>query len=147
MGFAYGAKNYSRVKKAYKFSLTVCLTILFLGGLFCIFQAQKIMEFFRADSPKVIEIGKETFLFYGLSLPFNSVIILTNMLLQVTGEKFLASLTSVMRQGVVFIPMILIMPEFLGLKGVEISQPLSDAFSAAIAITVALHFFKKMPLK
>ena len=69
------------------------------------------------------------------------------MLLQVTGEKFLASLTSVMRQGVVFIPLILIMPEFLGLKGVEISQPLSDAFSAAIAITVALHFFKKMPLK
>lgn len=147
VGFAYGAKNYSRVKKAYKFSLTVCLTILFLGGLFCIFQAQRIMEFFRADSPKVIEIGKETFWFYGLSLPFNSVIILTNMLLQVTGEKFLASLTSVMRQGVVFIPLILILPEFLGLKGVEISQPLSDALSAAIAITVALHFFKKISQK
>jgi len=147
VGFAYGAKNYQRVKNAYKFSLTVCLSILFLGGMYCIFQAENIMKFFRADSPRVVEIGAETFFYYGLALPFNAVIILTNMLLQVTGQKFLASLTSVMRQGVVFIPLILVLPEFLGLKGVEICQPLSDSVSAAVAICAATYFFKKISLK
>ncbi len=147
VGFAFGAGNYQRVKRAYKFSMTVCLTILTLGGLFCLFKAEAIMRFFRSDSPQVIAIGTETFFYYGLSLPFNAVIILTNMLLQVTGQKFLASLTSVMRQGVVFIPLILILPEFIGLKGVEICQPLSDSVSAAVAISVAVYFFKRLSCK
>ena len=123
------------------------MTILILGGLYCILQAETIMKFFRADSPNVIATGTETFFYYGLSMPFNSIIILTNMLLQVTGQKFLASLTSVMRQGVVFIPLILILPEFIGLKGVEICQPLSDAVSAAVAISAAVYFFKKLHTK
>jgi len=144
VGFAYGAKIYSRVKKAYRFSLTVCLSILTLGGLFCIFKGQSIMTFFRADSPNVIEIGAETFVFYGLAMPFNAVIILTNMLLQVTGQKMLASITSIMRQGVVFIPLILCLPHFLKIKGVELSQPLSDIISALVAIIVATYFFKQM---
>lgn len=147
VGFAFGAGDFSRVKKAYQFSLSVCLTILFLGGLYCIFQAETIMRFFRADSPRVIEIGTETFLFYGISMPFNCVIILTNMLLQVTGQKVLASITSIMRQGVVFIPLILILPEFIGMKGVEICQPLSDAVSAAVAASVAVYFFKRLSCK
>lgn len=142
VGFAYGAKKFERVRSAYKFSLGICLSILTVGGLFCIFFANEIITFFRADSPRVIEIGTETFFYYGLSLPFNAVIVLTNMLLQVTGQKFLASLTSIMRQGVIFIPLILILPEFNGLLGVEISQPIADTVSAIVAFSVAVYFFR-----
>ncbi|MBR4265697.1 MAG: MATE family efflux transporter [Bacteroidales bacterium] len=145
VGFAYGAKIFQRVRQAYRFSLVICLTIMIIGGLCCIVFAENIVTLFRAESPRVIEIGAETFVFYGLALPFNSVIILTNMLLQVTGQKLMASVTSVMRQGVVFIPLILILPHFIGLKGVEMCQPISDAVSAVVAMSVAIYFFKKLP--
>ena len=50
-----------------------------------------------------------------------------------------------MRSGICFIPLILILPQFLGLRGIQIAQPLADLITAMISVPLIMDFFKRMP--
>ena len=68
----------------------------------------------------------------------------SNMLMQSTRKIRVATFLSMTRQGVYFIPAILILPRLLGLTGVEISQTVADICSAITAIPFVIVLFKKM---
>lgn len=142
-GYNYGAKDYNRVKKAYFFTvragffcLAVCAALLFAF-------APQIIRLFRDDSD-VIKIGAAALRFQAAGLPFHSFIISTNMLMQSTGRIKSASLLSCMRQGIYFIPLIIILPLLFGLTGVEISQAISDFLSFLTAIPFIIIFFRRL---
>lgn len=142
VGFAYGAGNFARVKKSYFFSLTVMLTLFLINGILCGLFPEKIMRLFNVESQDVVEIGAFTLQLFSFSMPFQTLVILANMLLQVTGQKLLASFTSLMRQGVVYIPYIIVMPHFWGLRAVQTVQPVSDVVSGIVCAIVTWHFFR-----
>ena len=77
-------------------------------------------------------------------IPIHPLIVGTNMLMQSTRHIKAATFLSMNRQGIYFIPAILILPRILGLTGVEISQFVADALSAVTAIPYAIHFFRKL---
>lgn len=143
-GFAYGAGNYARVRKSYFFSLAVCTGILVTGAISCWIFAEEIVGLFKAESHLVVEIGSTALRFLCFSMPFSALVILANMLLQTTGERFLASITSISRQGMFFIPLILILPHFFGITGVEICQAVSDILSAVLCSVVTWRFFRRL---
>ncbi|MBR4440988.1 MAG: MATE family efflux transporter [Bacteroidales bacterium] len=143
-GFAYGAGNYARVRKSYMFSISVCTAILITGAVSCGIFAEEIISMFKAESHMVVEIGSTALRFLCLSMPFSALVILANMLLQTTGERFLASITSISRQGMFFIPLILILPHFFGLTGVEICQAVADFCSAVLCSVVTWRFFRRL---
>ena len=143
VGFAYGAGNYARVKKSYFFSLGVMTSIFVINGLLCGMFPERIMGLFNVESQEVVEIGAFTLQWFSFSMPFQTLVILANMLLQVTGQKLLASMTSLMRQGIVYIPYIIIMPHFFGLRAVQTVQPVSDIVSGIFCAMVTWHFFRK----
>lgn len=143
VGFAYGAGDYARVKKSYFFSLSVMTSLFVINGILCGLFPEHIMRLFNVESPDVIEIGAFTLALFSFSMPFQTIIILANMLLQVTGQKLLASMTSLMRQGIIYIPYILIMPHLIGLRAVQTVQPVSDIISGIFCAIVTWHFFKK----
>lgn len=105
------------------------------------------MHIFNVENYEVVEIGAYTLQLFSFSMPFQTLVILANMLLQVTGQKFLASFTSLMRQGVVYIPYILVMPHFFGLRAVQTVQPVSDIVSGIVCAVVTWHFFKTRLVK
>ena len=72
------------------------------------------------------------------------VIVMTNMMLQSIGSGMKASITSSARNGLFFIPLILILSRFLGLFGVEITQPVSDVLSEILCIPLAISELRKM---
>lgn len=144
VGFAYGACNFQRVRKSYKFSLMVMVSICAVFGVICYTLPEWIMRLFNVESNQVVEIGAFTLKLISFSIPFQAVVILANMLLQVTGQKLLASITSLMRQGVIYIPYILVMPAFIGLRAVQTVQPVSDIFAGIVAGIVTWHFFKNL---
>ena len=71
----------------------------------------------------------------------------TEMLLQSTGRRLQASLISAVRSGILFIPLLLILPQLRGLNGIQEAQPLSLVLATPIIIPFIISFFKNLPEK
>ena len=142
-GYNYGAKRYDRVKAAYRFMVLSGMVVLgVLSAICCIFAGQ-IMHSFINDSDAV-RIGTAALRWQACVLPLHPIIVGTNMLLQSTGNIKSSTFLSCNRQGVYFIPAILILPQLLGLNGVVISQATADFLSVVTAVPYALWFFRKL---
>lgn len=135
-GFNYGAKLYDRVLKAFWFTAKLSITALAILSLVGIIISPQIMTAFRKEDLEVIAIGTLALRLQSMTLPLSAWIIMVNMLLQTIGKSREASITSIARQGLFFIPAILILPRVFGLLGVQISQPLSDLFSFILALHI-----------
>ena len=101
------------------------------------------LPFFRND-PDVISVGAVALRAQAISLPLMATIVITNMMLQACGKGLKASIVSAARNGIFFVPLILILPRLLGLFGVEITQAVSDVLSFVLAIPFAASELKKM---
>ena len=142
-GFNYGAGLYGRVKEGYFFCVKYGTIILTAASALCLAFAPQIISFFR-DDPEVIAVGTVALRAQAISLPLMATIVITNMMLQSTGKGLKASIASSARNGIFFIPMILILPRLFGLFGVEISQACADVLSFILAIPFAASELKKM---
>ena len=142
-GYNYGAKRYDRVKQAYKF--TLCAGSILMGSVAVVIFifAKQIMNGFINDS-QAVEIGVAALRWQVAFIPFHPLIIGTNMLMQSTRHIKSATYLSMNRNGIYFIPAILILPRVIGLQGVEMAQFVADVLSAITAVPFAIYFFKKM---
>lgn len=142
-GFNYGAKEYGRLKKAYRFTAAFSeIVMLVLGSLVFIF-APVLVKLCRDDA-EVIKIAVFALRCQCVSVLFLPVAMVTEMLFQSTGNKLPAVILSACRSGLIFIPMILTLSHFFGLFGIQISQSISFVLSAIPAVILALVFFKKL---
>ena len=69
------------------------------------------------------------------------------MMLQTIGKSFRASLLAMSRQGLFFIPAVLLLPALIGIQGVEIAQPIADVCSFVLAIPLQLSVLHEMTVK
>lgn len=134
-GFNYGAKKYRRVQEAFWFCVKISAVVLFvlavLGGIF----AGQLVEIFRKD-PEVIRIGTVALRFQCLTFVLNGWIIMNNMMMQTMGKTTYASILAASRQGLFFIPALLILPGFLGLLGIQMAQAVADVLSFIITTVI-----------
>ncbi len=139
-GYNYGAKKYDRVRDSFVFCLKVggsCLLALsVLGFIF----AEPIISLFR-DDPNVIAIGTVAMRWQCCTFPLMTVVACTNMLYQNIGRVVGATLLAVARQGLMFIPVVLILPHLFPepIWGVYIAQPAADLFAFALALPLAIR--------
>ena len=141
--FNYGAGLYARVKEGYLFCVKYGTVILTGASALCLAFAPQIIRFFR-DDPEVVEVGAVALRAQAISLPLMATIVISNMMLQASGKGVKASITSSARSGLFFIPLILILPRFMGLLGVEISQAIADALSFVLTVPIAYSELRKM---
>ena len=145
--FNYGAKRYDRVKDAVKFTAIVGTVLMLVIGIFCALFAPMIIGVFRKDDPDVMRIGILALRAQAALLPLTGLMTTTNMALQSTGQSLLATILAMARQGVFFLPLILILPLFFGLYGVIIAQPISDIITFTIAIFFFRYFYRMLDQK
>ncbi|MGN0606914.1 MAG: MATE family efflux transporter [Oscillospiraceae bacterium] len=143
-GFNYGAKKYSRVKKAFYFTLMLSEIVVAVSAVFLMMFPEQLIMIFR-DDKTVCDIGKRALILQSLSLFFLPLCTVTEMLFQSTGKKLGASVLSTLRSGVFFIPAIIILSEYRGLYGVEEAQPLAFVLAFIPSFILMIHFFKKIP--
>ena len=141
--FNYGADKKDRVKEGFFFCVKYGTLFLSLMAVLCFIFAPQVIGFFR-DDPEVIKVGTKALRFQAVALPFLPFTLITNMMLQAIGQGLKSSITSAARSGLFFIPLILILPRFFGLTGVEMTQAIADALSLFLAIPMALSELKKM---
>lgn len=142
--FNYGAGRFSRVRKAFVFTViygTIVYVVLSAAG---IASADFIVREFRDDA-EVIAIGVPALKWQCLPLCLIMLYTSTNMLYQSVGRSTGATFLSSLRSGLCFIPLILILPHIIGINGVILAQPLADLLSVVITIPFTVHFMKTLP--
>ena len=127
-GFNYGAGKYSRVKEAFWFCVKVATAALCMIAITGGILSGHLIWIFRNDAD-VIRIGTTALRFQCLTFVLNGWITMNNMMMQTMGKTFPATLLASSRQGLFFIPALLILPQFLGLLGIQAAQAVSDIFT------------------
>lgn len=143
-GYNYGAKQFDRVREAFRFTVKTGTVFLTCLGALGFWFAPEVISLFQSDDPAVIEIGATAFRAQCLALPLQSTIVLSNMLFQSVGKAFQALFISATRQGIYFLPLILILPCFFGLGGVEYTQPISDLLAFSSCVPFLIFFFREL---
>lgn len=142
-GFNYGAKKYDRVLEAFWFCVKTATGVLFAIALLGFMNAPDLIRIFREDA-QVIEIGTRALRFQCLTFPLSAWIVMNNMLMQTIGKGTKASILALSRQGLFFIPIIVITAKYFGLLGVELSQPLADFGAFILAIPLGVSVVKEL---
>ncbi|MDO4324270.1 MAG: MATE family efflux transporter [Lachnospiraceae bacterium] len=145
-GYNYGAKFYGRVKESFLFMTKTATLFLCIFAAAGYFAAPSVICLFIKDDPEVIRIGTETMRFQCVSMPFLPLAVCCNMTFQTIGKSAVATFLASARQGYAFLPLVLILPRFLGMRGVEISQPLADVIAFFICIPFTVRFFRELAL-
>ena len=143
-GYNYGAKKYARVKQVWRFTYVAMTVLVAIVGAGIFVLAPQLVTAFRSD-PMVVKTGSTMLRYISLSLISQPMLISTNMLLQTTGHIKASSCLASTRQGLFFIPLLLILPSMLGVPGIQISQPIADVLSAIAAIPFLVYFMKNLP--
>ena len=140
--FNYQAKRYDRVKRGLLATMVIGFVMVACLAIPSIIFAEDIVYAFQ-KSPAVMEVGVlplRAACIGAMFLPFS---IPVNMLYQSTRQVKISTFLSMLRNGVTFIPTLLITTHIWGLLGVQISQPLADVMTGLIAIPFVISFLRK----
>ena len=103
-----------------------------------------ILTVFRREDLEVIRIGALAMKLQCAFLPLQAYVIMGNMLTQSIGYSFRATLTAIGRQGLFFIPSILILPSVMGLSGVQWAQPVADILTFVLTQVIITGIIKEL---
>ena len=142
-GFNYGAKLYNRVRQGFWFCVKGSFGFLVAVSLLGYIFAPNLISLFR-DDPEVIACGAAALRFQCITFPAQSWIVMSNMMEQSMGRTVSATFLAVARQGVFFIPSVLILTALLGITGIQMAQACADLLTLLCAIPIHLHVIKTM---
>ena len=137
IGFNYGAKQFKRVKEALKLAIFAATAISTLGFILTQFFTVSMIRIFN-DDPILIEATIKGMRIFLIMLPLIGFQIVSANYFQAVGKAPKAMFLSLLRQVIVLIPMLLIMPRFFGLTGVWVAGPIAD-FTASLITALFLY--------
>lgn len=146
-GFNYGARLYGRVREGFAFCVKYSLIFLAIAAVAGEIYAPQIISLFRRDDADVIRIGALALRLQCITLPTFGYTMMANMMMQTTAQAFKASFLALARQGLFFLPLILVLPGLFGLFGIQIAQPIADAITLIITIIFQTAFLRDMKKK
>ena len=142
-GFNYGAKLIDRVKKGFWFCVKGSFGFLCLVAVLAFAFAPQLVSLFR-DDPDVIACGALALRLQCCTFPFQSFIVMSNMMQQVTGKTGPATFMAVARQGLFFIPLVLFLPLAFGVLGIQMAQAISDLCTLLCAIPLQMYILRSV---
>lgn len=145
VGFNYGAKKYDRAKKTLKISLMLATVVFIVGALVIQIAPQLLVGAFNKDQ-ELMNITVNGLRKYALAMPIVGISIVGSNFIQSIGKAKMSMLLGLLRQVIVLIPMIMILPNFIGLNGIWLAQPTADIVSAIITGIVLVKEIKKYDL-
>lgn len=140
--FNYQARKYDRVKKGLLF--TTAFGLVFIGAMstISIIFAEPIITIFQKH-PDVIAIGAKALRFTAIGMMFMPFSVPVNMLYQSIQQPTISSVLSLIRSGMVTIPLLLFAVPILGLLGIQLAQPIADIVAGLISIPFIIRFLRK----
>ena len=144
--FNFGAKNYKRVFDGYKFLAVVTTIIITVFSIFGFIFAPQLIAVFRDDA-EVIAIGAKALRYQSFAMLVTGFCTASNMLMQSLRISGKATVMALARQGIFYIPAILILPRMFDITGIALAQPVADILSFVLTIFLVVPTVKKLKTK
>ena len=143
-GYSYGAKNFNRLREAIKTSIlwSTIFCVLF-GVILALFPSAVVSQFTKGDA-EMIRIGAASLRANGLSIMLFGFNTVYSSLFLALGKGKEGFILGACRQGICFIPVILLLPTVWGLNGILYAQPIADMLSTVITVFMAIPLHKKL---
>jgi putative MATE family efflux protein len=143
-GYNFGAKLYGRVKESYLFCIKLSTVFLLVLGTVVYAFAPDIISWFRGEDLELIRVGRQAMRWQCIAFPLMGLCTMTNMLFQNIGYTWQATLLSMCRQGLYFLPAVFIMPLLFGMTGLEAAQAVADLCTFLTSLPFAVGIIKKL---
>lgn len=146
IGYNYGAKKYDRVRSALKLAI-LGATVISTTGFFLSQFAPRYLASFFSESEQLTSLAMHGIRINFLMFPIVGFQIISSNYFQATGKPRKALFLSLLRQVIVLIPAILILPRFFGVEGIWYAMPLSDLLASLLTGTFILKEIKSLKQK
>ena len=137
-----GCGQHENVRKAYKISIYLALILTLLAALPLLLLSTPLIALFQ-KSQDAIEIGRIALRAQAAVLVLHAPITCTIFLMQALGKSVRATLLACARQGIFFVPLIFLIPRFLGVEWVIFVQPFADFLTFLMTLPFIVGVFKK----
>lgn len=149
ISYNFGARNYDRVKKLYKYILMCTLIIGVLSTLLFELAPNAVVGIFGTPTniPNPDDywvFAEKTFRIFLSLVTFTCIIKMTSIFFQAVGKPVYAIVTSMIRDIVFFIPLVIILPKFFGIEGILYAAPISDIVAMAVTVVLTVVYMKKL---
>ena len=143
-GYSYGAKKFDRLREAIKTSIlwSTAFCVIF-GVILALFPTAIVSQFTKSDA-EMIRIGVTSLRANGISIMLFGFYTVYSSLFLALGKGREGFILGACRQGICFIPVILLLPIVWGLNGIMYAQPIADVLSAVITVFMAIPLHKKL---
>ena len=143
IGYNFGAKKYKRVKTTVFYGAITATIIVTIGWLVVQLAPQLLIKIFNND-PELLEIAKNGLRIYLLFIPVIGLQIISSNYFQSVGKAKISMFLSLLRQVILLIPFMIILPRIFGLNGIWMAGAISDLLSAIITCCIFYNSLKKL---
>ncbi len=131
IGYNYGAKQYGRVKQTLKLAILAASSICLVAFISTQFFTIYLVKIFNRD-PELVSTATQGMKIFLCMMPFIGFQIISANYFQAVGKAPKAMFLSLLRQVIVLIPMLIILPKFFGLTGVWMAGPTADFIASVV---------------
>ena len=139
LGYNYGAGNMERFREVESYTKKCCLAAGVIATVLYFVFREPIISLFISDSD-VIAYGVQMLIAYMLSGPVIGILFVNMNCMQSVGHAFPATVLSVLRQGILLIPLLYLLRALFGLNGVILGQSVTDY----IAVILSIFMWRKI---
>lgn len=147
LGYNCGAGQYARIKKTYLMAVVLATVLIFAGWAVCQLFPEAIISIFGNENASFTDFAVKCLRIYLFSIFCAGFQIVSTNYFQATGQPLKASILSMLRQLLLLIPLIIILPLFMGLDGILYSAPVADIASAVIVAFFIVPEMRKLNRK
>lgn len=144
LGFNLGAKKYARVRHTYLLAVSIATGSILIGWAVCQLAPHVVLSLFGKENQTFTDFAVRCLRIYLGGIFCAGFQIVSTNYFQATGQPLKASLLSMLRQLILLIPLLLILPLFFGLNGLLYAGPCADIGSAVIVALFILPEMRKL---
>lgn len=144
LGYNYGAKKYDRVKETFKLVFISSMIVGIISTLIFELCPQLVINMFGTSDVLYMEFAVKTFKIFLMLVCFTCLIKMTSIFFQAVGEPLKAAIVSLARDIVFFVPLVIILPRYMGVIGPLWAAPIADLLGMTISGILVVSFFKEL---
>lgn len=144
LGFNKGAKQYKRIKSTYIKAVTMATIAAFTGWAMCLFIPDIILSIFGNADEVFTNFGIKCMQIFMSGVFCAGFQIVSTSYFQATGQPLKASILSLLRQILLLIPLIYVLPKYIGLDGILYAGPIADIMAALIVGIFIIFEMRKL---